>query len=438
MFLTRRFYFVVVAIVVILAFGYVWHPLFVIGQWLTWLLAIAVVVDILLLYLKRKGMKAERHCSDRFSNGDDNDIRITLVSDYPFAVTTDTIDEIPFVFQRRDINFHAEIPKRGTKIITYQLRPTERGVYGFGKIRVFVKSPLSLVERRYSFGEGLDVKVYPSYLMLNKYELMAMHNNLTELGIKKIRRAGNNTEFEQIKEYVKGDEYRTINWKASARRHQLMVNVYQDERSQQIFSVIDKGRVMQQAFRGMTLLDYSINASLVLSYVAMHREDKAGLITFADKFDAFLPASKQQGHIQEILECLYSQQTEFGESDFSSLCVNVNRHVGKRSLMMVYTNFSGLTAMYRQLPYLRLLARRHRVLVIFFDDAELNDYAASRPDGTEEYYRRVVARKYIYEKRLIVSTLKQNGILSLLTTPENLSVDVINKYLEMKARNILT
>ncbi|MBP5258761.1 MAG: DUF58 domain-containing protein, partial [Prevotella sp.] len=154
---------------VILAFGYVWHPLFVIGQWLTWLLAIAVVVDILLLYLKRKGMKAERHCSDRFSNGDDKDIRITLVSDYPFAVATDTIDEIPFVFQRRDINFHADIPKRGTKIITYQLRPTERGVYGFGKIRVFVKSPLSLVERRYSFGEGLDVKVYPSYLMLNKY-----------------------------------------------------------------------------------------------------------------------------------------------------------------------------------------------------------------------------------------------------------------------------
>ena len=121
--------------------------------------------------------------------------------------------------------------------------------------------------------------------MLRQYELLAISNRLTDLGIKRIRRVGHNTEFEQIKEYVKGDDYRTINWKASARRHQLMVNVYQDERSQQIFNVIDKGRVMQQAFRGMTLLDYAINASLVLSYVAMHKEDKAGIVTFNEKFD---------------------------------------------------------------------------------------------------------------------------------------------------------
>ena len=120
--------------------------------------------------------------------------------------------------------------------------------------------------------------------MLRHYELLAVSDNLTEMGIKRIRRVGHHTEFEQIKEYVKGDDYRTINWKASARRHELMVNVYQDERSQQIYNVIDKGRVMQQAFRGMTLLDYAINASLVLSYVAMRREDRAGLVTFDGPF----------------------------------------------------------------------------------------------------------------------------------------------------------
>ena len=153
-------------------------------------------------------------------------------------------------------------------------------------------------------------------MMLNRYELLAMSNNLTEMGIKRIRRVGNNTEFEQIKEYVKGDDYRMINWKASARRHQLMVNVYRDERSQQIFSVIDKGRVMQQSFRGMTLLDYSINAALVLSYVAMHREDKAGLITFADNMDTFIAPSRQSGQMERLLEALYSQETKFSETDF--------------------------------------------------------------------------------------------------------------------------
>lgn len=173
-----------------------------------------------------------------------------------------------------------------------------------------------MIERRFTCGTPVDIKVYPAYLMLRQYELMAVSNRLTELGIKKIRRVGHHTEFEQIKDYVKGDDYRTINWKASARRHQLMVNVYQDERSQQIFNLIDKGRVMQQAFLGMTLLDYAINAALVLSFVAMNRDDKAGLVTFNECFDTFVPASKRHGQLQNILETLYAQETTFGETDF--------------------------------------------------------------------------------------------------------------------------
>ena len=271
--------------------------------------------------------------------------------------------------------------------------------------------------------------------MLHRYELLAISDNLTELGIKRIRRVGHHTEFEQIKEYVKGDDYRTINWKASARRHELMVNVYQDERSQQIYNVIDKGRVMQQAFRGMTLLDYAINASLVLSYVAMRKEDKAGLVTFNEHFDTFVHASRQPGQMKTLLENLYSQQTTFGETDFSSLCVHLNKHVNKRSLLVLYTNFSGISSLNRQLAYLQQLNRQHRLLVIFFEDTDLEEYIATPAKDTEGYYRHVIAEKFVFENRLTVSTLKQHGICSLLTTPENLSVDVINKYLEMKSRN---
>lgn len=284
----------------------------------------------------------------------------------------------------------------------------------------------------------MAVKVYPSYLMLRKYELMAVSNNLTELGIKRLRRTGNNTDFEQIKDYVKGDEYRRINWKASARRSHLMVNVYQDERSQQIFSLIDKGRLMQQAFKGMTLLDYAINASLVLSYVSIHRQDKAGLITFADTFDSFVPAERHAVQMQRILECLYHQQTTFGESDYSMLCPNVNRLVGKRSFLVLYTNFTDFGSLNRQLPYLRMINKRHRLLVVFFDDPELHDFVATPQHSEDEYFEHVIAEKMIYDRRLIVSTLMQNGIYSLLTTPEKLTVDVINKYIEMKSRQLLT
>lgn len=436
MFLTRRFYLVITIVILLLGSGYFWSTLFVVGQLGLAAFLLVLLADAWLLY-RTKGIRASRSCAERFSNGDDNRVDLRVESLYPFPVRLSVIDETPVVFQQRDIDFRFSLAPGEGKTVEYTLRPTRRGEYGFGHIRVFASTPLGLIERRFTCGAPVTVKVYPSYLMLHRYELLAISDNLTEIGIKRIRRAGHQTEFEQIKEYVKGDDYRTINWKASARRHQLMVNVYQDERSQQIYSVIDKGRVMQQAFRGMTLLDYAINASLVLSYVAMRKDDKAGLVTFDEHFDAFVPASRKTGQMQTLLENLYKQTATFGETDFSALCVHLGKHVNKHSFLVVYTNFGSLTAMNRQLPYLQQLSRQHRVLVVFFEDTDLKAYIARRPDTTEGYYRHVIAEKFAFEKRLIVSTLKQHGIYSLLTTPENLSVDVINKYLEMKSRQLL-
>lgn len=437
MFLTKRFYIIFACLTLLCGLGYVYPILFTAAKILLCPFVVITLIDAFMLY-SRRDLTAERSCADRFSNGDENVIKLRLASEYTFPVWLTIIDEAPKVFQRRDISYTTQLAAKGENEIRYTLTPVKRGVYSFGRIRCFVRTRIGLVERRYSLGKERDVAVYPSYLMLNRYELLAMSNHLTEMGIKKLRRVGNNTEFEQIKDYVPGDDYRMMNWKASARTHQLKVNVYRDERSQQIFSVIDKGRVMQQSFHGMTLLDYSINAALVLSYVAMHRDDKAGLITFTDKMDTFVAPSRRTGQMQRLLDALYMQETDFGETDFSNLCINVREQVSKRSLCVVYTNFSGMTALNRQLPYLKLLSRWHRVLVVFFEDSELNEYIQSTKHSIEEYYQHVIAEKFVYEKRLIVSTLRQHGIYSLLTTPENLSVDIINKYLEMKQRQVLT
>ncbi len=433
MFLTYRFYFILIVTVVLLAAGLAIPLLFTVGKVLLLLVFLDWLLESVLLY-SQKGMEASRIMSKRFSNGDENEVRIRVENNYWFPVKVEVIDEIPVAFQRRDVLFSLSLNKLEGKNILYKLRPVKRGVYSFGKIRVFTSVGLKLVQRRFTLGDDSDVKVYPSYLMLNKYELLAISNNLTDLGIKRIRRAGNQTEFEQIKDYVYGDDYRTINWKATARRNQLMINVYQSERSQHIFNVIDKGRVMQQAFNGMTLLDYAINASLVLSYVAMNKEDKAGLATFSGSFDSFLPASSRPGHLQSILEMLYNQTSNFGESDFSAMSVYFSKLVSKRSLVVLYTNFSNLVSMKRQLPYLIQLSHHHRLLVVFFQDDELKSYLKEQPETTEEYYQHVIAEKMAWEQRLIVSTLRQHGIFSLLTTPENLSIDVINKYLELKSR----
>lgn len=433
MYLAHRFYFFLIAIILTLLVGFAVPPLFFIGRILVLLMLIAVLVDIAMLW-SRKGIHAYRTLSPRFSNGDDNPVSIRLESNYPFAVRVEVIDEVPFVFQRRDVLFKAAIRKQSDVTITYHLRPTERGVYGFGHVRVFVNTVLGLVQRRFTCCAPQDVKVYPSYMMLRQYELLAMSNNLTEMGIKRIRRIGHNTDFEQIKDYVVGDDYRTINWRATARRHQLMVNVYQEERAQQVCQVVDKGRMMQQTFNGMTLLDYAINASLVLSYVAINKQDKAGLITFSDKFETFIHASRQSGHMQTLQEALYAEHTEFAETDYSALLTGLSRHVSHRSLLVLYTSFTSMAALRRQLSYLRQLAMRHRLLVVFFEDEELRTFANTPARKTEDTYQRVIAEKFAYEQHLIVQTLRQYGIQALLTTPNNLSVDVINKYLEMKSR----
>ena len=298
------------AVAFVMALGVKWEPLLQVGQWLLIALFVVTVVDALMLYVMAR-MAARRDCATRFSLGDENHVNVVVANKSPISLDVEMVDELPFQFQQRDFSRRLKLKVKESKRVDYGLRPTERGVYGFGNVLLFVSSKVGLVQRRIKTGAPCDVKVYPSFLMLRKYELMAMSNNFSEVGVKRVRRAGNNTEFEQIRDYVQGDDYRTINWKASARRSHLMVNSYQDERSQQIYSVIDKGRLMQQSFNGMTLLDYAINAALVLSYVAINKQDKAGLVTFADQFDTFVPADRQPTQMQLILESLYHQQTTF-------------------------------------------------------------------------------------------------------------------------------
>lgn len=431
MFLTRRFYYYSALAIVMMAAGWGWAPLFRVGQMLLGLLAMAFLAETILLW--RKGsVEASRQCGSRFSNGDDNEVVIHLRSHYRLHTRMEIIDEAPIEFQRRDIEFFVKLMPKGEADVAYTLRPVRRGEYTFGYIRVFASVLLHLVQRRFTLGQGQAIKVYPSYLMLRQYELLAFSQRLTEMGIRRLRRPGNNTEFEQIREYVKGDDYRTINWKATARRASLMVNVYNEERSQQVYCVIDKGRMMQQTFHGMTCLDYAINASLVLSYVIMHREDKAGLVTFAGSIDTFLPAERRNGYMETMLETLYNQHTRFDETDFSALFTTVSQRLSQRSLLIVFTNFSTRKSVNRQLPYLRRLSRRHRVLVVFFRDKEIEDFVCHQPETEEGIFQQVMAEQAVADRQFIVSTLRQYGIDALLVKPENLSVDVINKYISLR------
>jgi uncharacterized protein (DUF58 family) len=267
---------------------------------------------------------------------------------------------------------------------------------------------------------------------MRKYQLLATAHRLQDAGVKRIRQLGHSLEFEQIKEYVRGDDYRTINWKATARRGDLMVNNFTDERSQEIYCVINKGRIMKMPFEGLSLLDYAINASLVVSNVALMRQDKAGLITFAENLDTFLPADKRPGQLNLILESLYKQTTHYLEQDFEKLFSVIRNRITQRSLVVLYTNFESLETLQRDLPALKRIAHYHLLLVVFFENTELKRLLETRVKTTEDIYIKTIAEKYRNEKRLMEKELHKNGILAVLTTPQQLTINVINKYLELK------
>ncbi len=437
LFLSTRFFLVAAILVIIYILSYFLPQLLVISNLLSIIIVFLLISDAFILYINRKGIHSFRSTPNRLSNGDDNEIKIFLENKYAFRISCEIIDEIPFEFQIRNISFNISIEPGKAKIFTYNLRPVKRGEYNFGRTNIYTSSPIGFVKRRYQFEGTKIVPVYPSYIQMKKYELMAISGRLTEAGVKRMRRIGHSMEFDHIKDYVGGDDYRTINWKATARKAHLMVNHFDDEKSQQVYSVIDIGRIMKMPFDGMSLLDYAINSSLVISSIAMLKHDKAGLITFSNKVSNILPADKQARQMQKILEILYKQKTDYLESDYEILTSTILQKLNHRSLILLFTNFETVNALKRQLVYLRRLSRAHMLIIIFFVNTELYSLIEKPAENVEEIYHKTIAEKFAYEKRLIVKELARYSIQSILTTPQNLSVNTINKYLELKAHGLI-
>jgi uncharacterized protein (DUF58 family) len=400
-------------------------------SWLTF-----AVMDFVVLFWTHQGITAKRLIPEKFSNGDENPIQIHLINYYTFPIYTKIIDEIPFQFQKRDFMIHQKIGSASSKSFYYNLRPTERGEYWFGKLIVYVQSPFHLLSRRFNFGNEEMVPTYPSFIQLRKFDLIALTYR-SEYGIKRVRRIGHTMEFEQIKEYVLGDDIRTINWKATAKKNRLMVNQFQDEKSQPIYSIIDKGRMMKMPFNELSLLDYAINATLVISNVSLKKHDKAGMLCFSKKVENRVVAERRESQMNLIMETLYNVKTDFWESDFGRLYSDLKRNMKQRSLLFLYTNFETLDGMDRQLAYLQAIAKQHVLVVIFFVNTEMDQLIHKKAEDVKEIYNQTIAEKFAFEKRLIVKALEKRGVYSILTKPEHLTLKVINKYLEFKAKGII-
>jgi uncharacterized protein (DUF58 family) len=344
---------------------------------------------------------------------------------------------LPHQLQERNFAITGKLKANEELTLEYSIIPNERGVYTWGKLNIHLFSVLGLASRSVSLDGATEIPAYPSIPQMKNFELLAFARISNEHGIKRLRRIGHSYEFEQIKTYVQGDDQRSVNWKATSRRNSLMVNQYQDERSQQVYAVIDKGRSMLMPFNGLSLLDYAINTSLVICNIALRKHDKTGLLTFADKLGTSLRAEKSHSQLRKILQALYAEKEQEAEADFNILYRAVKNMIPGRSLIILFTNFESTYSMERALLHLRKINKLHLLVVVVFENTELVNYSRSQAETIKDIYTQTIAEKLAEEKRAMVQQLRQYGIQVVQSAPEELSLNTVNKYLELKSRGLI-
>lgn len=394
-------------------------------------------IDVFKLFRYKTPVSASRSMAKLLSLGDENTITLKITNHCKSKFYAQIIDELPTQLQYRNFLIKAELKPTNVEKLTYTITPKERGKYAFGHVVVYVHTRINFASRRLNAATEYTASVYPSIIQMRKFSLFANPKYARVLGIKKIRKLGHNYEFDQIKNYVSGDDYRSLNWKATGRHNQLMVNQYQDERSQPVYFLIDKSRQMKLPFNNMALLDYAINTTLVLSNIALQKNDRVGLLTFANHTETFLKASSSGKQLSVLLEQLYAQQESHEEANFEFLYNTVRNRITTRSLLILFTNIESKHTLKRNLPLFKKLAKSHLFLVVVFENTNLTTYSNELAEDLIDVYLKSAAKQQSIEKKQLVLELQKHGIQTLYTKPENLSINTVNKYIAFKARGLI-
>lgn len=437
LFLASRLFIALGIIIILLMLAFAFPVLMAVAQSLLVLLSVLIAYDIFTLFNSNVKIEIERTMPHVLSLGDDNVVRLLVKNKSRQTLSVNIIDELPEQFQFRNFVINIALGPEREKKLEYSLRPLSRGSYAFGIVQVYCQTNLGLVQRRIRSAKEIKVPVYPSVIQLKKYELKTFARIASENGIKKVRRIGHSYEFEHIKTYNRGDDYRSINWKATGRRAQLMVNQYEDERSQQVYCIIDKSRVMHMPFNGLSLFDYAVNSALVMTNIILNKQDKAGLISFAENTKSFIKSDRGTTQLKKVMDALYKEKEDLVEANYENLYLTCRNMINGRSLLMLYTNFESHYALQRVLPQLQKLNRQHLLVVVFFENTEIAKDTAKEVNSLEDIYTQVTAEQYSLTKLQLVQQLRQLGIIAMLTKPEELTVNSINQYLELKARGMI-
>ncbi len=409
-------------------------------EWVGWVYALLV---ILLFYMdwylagRVDRFEVARLHDTKLSLGVDNPVTINLRNRSRRGTSFTVRDEAPEQFRIETRLLSGEAQPLGAWEGIYHVQPLRRGDYQFGDISLRWLGPLRLVLRQGRVKAANPVKVYPNLMDVRKYDLMLRRNRLQEIGLRNTRMFGEGTEFERLREYLPDDEYRRINWKATARRHRPVTIQYQTERSQNVMAVLDTGRMMQSPVADIAKLDYAVNAVLLLGYVATGKGDRVGVMSFADDVSHYLAPRQGRGQFYRMLEVLYGVDAQQIEPNYRKALTYLAAKQRRRALIVIFTDLSSGASMESLVAQVSLLARSSLPLVVTISDPDVHKASEQQPHDSLTVYQRATARQMLDERKVILDTLRKRGVLTLDVPANQLSMAVINRYLELKGRMIL-
>ena len=418
-------------------------PLMALGAWLPfmeWVAWIYALFVIFMMYMdwrtagEIRQFELMRDHDSKLSLGAENPIRLSLRNRSWRGFRFTVRDEPPEQFKIETRTMEGRVAPRGTWESVYHVRPLRRGDYQFGDLTLRWLGPLGLVIRQAKVDAKEPVKVYPNLLDVRRYDLLLKRNRLQEMGLRTTRQFGEGTEFERLREYLPDDEYRRINWKATARRNFPVTTEYQTERSQQVIAVLDVGRMMQSPVAEIAKLDYVVNAVLLLTYVATGKGDRVGMMSFADDVMHYLGPRQGRGQFYRMLELLYGVEPQPVEPDYRKALAYLAVKQRRRALVVVFTDLTGGASLSSLVAQMSMLAKSSLPLLVTISDPDVVGAAHMTPNDSLGVYQRAAANQLLDDRRVVLDSLRQRGVLTLDVPANQLSMSVINRYLELKGR----
>jgi uncharacterized protein (DUF58 family) len=377
-------------------------------------------------------LRVRRDRAARLSLGTDNEITLELENTGSRGQRVVVRDSPPAKFHAEPAQLDGNVPPHGTVRLTYRLLPTDRGDFAFGDVYLRCRGPLGLAWIDRTAPAGETVPVYPNLLEVRRYEALLRATLVRTGGYRTRRRLGGGREFSHFRDYTVDDDYKAVNWKATARRGKPITAIYESEHSQDVIFCLDVGRMMAARVGALTKLDHAINAVLMLAHVSQAFQDNLGLLIFSHKVHRYLPPSKGRAQHAHFLQALYSVQPELCHVNYREAFTYLTAEHPKRALTMIFTDLLDAVVSAEFREAVRRLRQFHLPLTLAVADVPLQELAAKTPERPAELYDVLVARDLLHGRAELLRSLERQGALVLDTVPERLTIDAVNRYLELK------